>query len=72
MTNRKKEFAKFFAGLAADQTISHWTLGLSGILPLNFGFITMTPALNTAAMVAWPLVTIFLVYYAWLKNSRTL
>lgn len=69
MTNNLKEFAKFFAGVAAMQTVFHWALGLSNLLPLTLVGVTYTSALNTTAMVAWPIITVLLVYYAWLRRS---
>ncbi|MBT9175278.1 MAG: hypothetical protein DDT22_00953 [candidate division WS2 bacterium] len=68
MTNRKKEFAKFFAGVAAEETTIHWALGLSGILPLNFFGFNLTQIFNTILMVFWPIVAILLVYYARIKK----
>ena len=68
MTDRKKEIAKFFAGVAANQTIVHWGLGLSDVLPLTLLGMTYTTTLNTAAMVAWPVIAILLVHYAWIRK----
>ncbi|SKA28664.1 hypothetical protein SAMN02745126_04814 [Enhydrobacter aerosaccus] len=69
MTNIMKEFAKFFAGVAAMQTVFHWALGLSDVLPVTLVGITYTPGLNTTAMVAWPIIMVLLIYYAWLRRS---
>lgn len=69
MANQKKELAKFFAGFASAQIISHWGLGLfSENLPLDFGFITLTEGLNTFAMVFWPIILVLSVYYGWIKK----
>ncbi len=68
MTDRRKEIAKFFAGVAANQTIVHWGLGLSDVLPLKLLGITYTTTLNAAAMVAWPIIAMLLVYYAWMRT----
>lgn len=73
MSSRAREFAKFFAGVAAQETIGHWWLGLWGrdLLPMKFAWFTFTPMLNTFAMVLWPLLLVALVYYAWLCRDRT-
>ncbi len=68
MTNRKKEWAKFFAGIATEETTIHWALGLSGVLPLNFFGFTLTTTFNSILMIFWPIVAILLVYYAWIKK----
>lgn len=49
------------------QVIIHWAIGFSGELPLTLAGVTYTPELNTAAMIAWPIVTILLIYYAWVR-----
>lgn len=67
MSSIGKELAKFFSGVAAMQVIIHWAIGFSGELPLTLAGVTYTPELNTAAMIAWPIVTILLIYYAWVR-----
>ncbi len=69
MSNRTKELAKFFAGVAAMETVAHWLLGFSGVLPLTFFGITVTGSLNVIAMVFWPIATWLLIYWAWLKDA---
>ena len=68
MTNKVKEFAKFSAGVAAMQTVGHWALGLSDALPITLVGITYTSGVNTMAMVIWPIITLLLVYYAWVRK----
>lgn len=66
--------AMFLAGIAADQTASHWWIGTLGrdLLPMQVGPITFTPMLNIGLMVAWPVVLAALVWYAWFrKDERT-
>lgn len=66
--NRKKELAKFFAGIATNEVINHAVLGASNWLPLNvFGF-TLTSEINFWILLAWIAVMLFLIYYAWLKK----
>lgn len=72
MTSRTKEVAKFFAGVAAEETVVHWTLGFSEVLPLKLFGITITPTLNTGAMVVWPIIAGLLVYYAWMQKEHPL
>lgn len=69
MPSSGKEVAKFFSGVAAMQVLIHWAFGLSDVLPLTLLGITYTPALNTAAMIVWPILTVLLVYYAWGHRS---
>ena len=69
MESRKKEFAKFFAGVASLETVLHWTLGFAGEFPITVAGFTLTPATNTAGMVVWPVVAALLVYYAWVRGT---
>ena len=66
-----KEFAKFFAGIAASETIGHWWLGIWGgdLLPMKLSWFTFTSALNMFAMAFWPMLLAALVYYAWLRQA---
>ena len=64
----KKESAKFFAGFAANQVLVHSAFALDGNLPMEVLGITLTPALNAFAVFFWPIVTLVLVYYAWVKD----
>lgn len=73
MKIRKQEIATLLAGVALDQTLVHWSFGLGDMLPLHFPFYTLTTSLNTAAMVAWPLLAMLamlLIYYAWFRQPR--
>lgn len=69
MANRAREVTKFLAGVAAEETTIHWALGFSDVLPLKIVGVTITPTLNTIAMVAWPIVAALLIYYAWVRRS---
>lgn len=69
MESRKKEVAKFSAGVASLETVLHWTLGLAGELPITVAGVSLTPAINTAGMVVWPVVAALLVYYAWVRGT---
>lgn len=68
MSNRKKEFMKFLSGVAAMETVVHWALLFSGVLPLKLLGFTLTPLMNAGAMVFWPVATWLLVCYAWFVN----
>lgn len=70
MTCRAKEFAKFYAGIAAHETLGHWWLGTWGrdLLPWRFGSFAFTPEYNMVLMAAWPAVLVLLVYYAWIRQ----
>ncbi len=73
MTCRRKEFAKFFAGIAAHETVGHWWLGIWGhdLLPIRFAGITFTEQVNLVLMAVWPVVLAALVYYAWIHGRTT-
>jgi hypothetical protein len=68
MTNIKKEIAKFFAGAMAWHALTHLALTFSDALPFTVLGITMTPGMNTAGIIVWSAVALFLAYYAW-KDS---
>lgn len=65
--NRKKEFAKFLSGFAAHEAIGHSVLSGTGLLPRTVLGITVTPAYNSVLIIAWWVILIALVYYAWVK-----
>ncbi len=56
----------FFAGAEAFHTLSHVWLGLSGMLPMEIAFPTMTvtPGINLFAIVINALITVGLLYGA--------
>jgi hypothetical protein len=64
--------AMFLAGIAADETVGHWWLGIFGtdMLPMQFGPLTVTQSLNEALMVIWPVALVFLVWYAWFRKEK--
>lgn len=64
-----KELAKFFAGLTAWESIVHASFGLSGILPITLFGITINPGLNTIQIIVPALVSIYLIYFGWIKKS---
>ncbi len=70
MSNRTREFAKFFAGFAAQETLGHWFLGIWGrdYFPIRLGGFEFTPQHNLFVMTGWMLVCMGLVYYAWLRK----
>lgn len=63
-----KEVAKFFAGVAANQTLTHGAFALKGDLPLTILGVTYTRELNVGAMVFWLIVLVVLVYFAWIRK----
>ena len=62
-----KEVAKFFAGLSANQVITHGALAVAGIQFSLFG-ITYTQELNATAAVVWAVIMLLLIYYAWIRR----
>ena len=67
MKNIGKEIAKAATGFAACETIGHWWIGLSGdrFLPIDLGWFTFTREMNQIVMIAWPLILVALIVYAW-------
>ena len=63
-----KEVAKFFAGVAGNQTLTHGVFALIGDLPLKILGVTYTRELNIGAMVFWLIVLVLLVSYAWIRK----
>ncbi|HED06310.1 MAG TPA: hypothetical protein ENI61_06475 [Ignavibacteria bacterium] len=64
----KKEIAKFLAGAFAWETMVHVAIGVNGLAPITiFGF-TITSQLNTPLIIFPAVITIFLVYYAWVRK----
>lgn len=63
-----KEVAKFFAGVAGNQTLTHGAFALMGDLPLKILGVSYTRELNTVAMIFWLIVLVVLVYYAWIRK----
>jgi hypothetical protein len=72
MTSIARETAKFLSGYAAAETLGHWWMGIWGgdLLPMTIGGFVFTPTLNTYCMIAWPIVLMTLVYFAWIHKGR--
>lgn len=66
----KNDFAKFFAGFAANQVLTHGALAVGDVQFTLFG-IAYTPEFNAVAAAIWAVIASFLVYYAWLRPART-
>ncbi|MBI2735927.1 MAG: hypothetical protein HYX38_05150 [Rhodospirillales bacterium] len=62
-----KEVAKFFAGFAANQVLTHGAFVAAGVQFSLFG-ITYDQRLNTIAVVIWGIILLLLAYYAWSKR----
>lgn len=58
-----KEIAKFFAGFAGNQVLTHGALALAGTDFSLLG-IAYDRQLNTLAAVLWALILVLLFYYA--------
>jgi hypothetical protein len=68
--NKRKEIAKFAAGLATWESIMHASLWISGSQPDVFG-ITLTTTINIIQTIIPGLVAVCLIRYAWL-NKQTI
>lgn len=62
-----KEIAKFFAGFAANQGLTHGALATAGI-EFNLLGIAYDQRLNTIAVVVWGIILLLLIYYAWVRR----
>lgn len=63
-----KEVAKFAAGITFWEFIVHLSLGLSNSLPLNILGFTITRELNTVQIIVPLVVSLALIYYAWIRK----
>jgi hypothetical protein len=72
MSSVTREIAKALSGYAGAETIGHWWMGTWGrhLLPMDLGWFTFTPALNTFAMIAWPVVLAALIYVGWFRKAE--
>ena len=62
-----KEAAKFFAGFAANQVLTHGAFIFSQSPPKLFG-IVYTPQFNLFAVIFWAVALVLLVYFAWIRK----
>jgi len=69
MTNRKREFAKFFSGAAASDALS-MMLAFSDLLPIHAFGITLMPKMNFIQIARAGTVSLLLGYYGWEENER--
>ncbi len=65
-----QEAAKFLAGFAGNQFLTHGALAISSTRFSVFG-IHYTPELNTAAAIVWGIVMLLLIYFAWMRRGKT-
>ena len=63
-----KDIAKFFAGFAANQVLTHGALAAAGTQFGLFG-ISYDQRLNTVAAVVWATILLLLIYYAWMRRA---
>ncbi len=66
-----REVAKFLSGIAFNETVGHWWLGIWGrdLLPWDFGSFTFTNTMNQTCMVVWPLILGACIWLGWLKKQ---
>lgn len=64
---KRKEIAKFAAGFAANQLLTHGALAATGTQFSLFGISYDQPH-NTIAAVVWGIILLLLVYYAWVRR----
>jgi len=72
MASHGRDLAKFLAGVAANETVGHWWLGIWGrdLLPMKIGGFTFTNTFNMFSMIAWPILLAFLVYWGWFHQPK--
>ena len=63
-----REVAKFVAGIAANQLLTHGAMAVAGTELTMFG-IAYTRELNTVAALVWGVLMLFLIYYAWISGG---
>ncbi len=68
---RKKELAKFFAGLTAWEAVVHSSLAVCDMLPLTWCNYTLTNTVNTFQIIIPGTVSILLIWYGWFKKDQT-
>ena len=63
--------ALVFAGVAANETLGHWILGIWGthLFPMKFLGMTVTQEFNWLAMGLWPLVLLLCIYLGWRRGA---
>ena len=66
---RKKEIAKFFAGLTAWEAIVHASLEACDMLPLTWCNYTLTSTVNTIQIIIPGTVSLILIWYGWFKKT---
>jgi len=69
--NRKKELAKFFAGLTAWESIVHLSFALKGEFPVSFFGIHISETLNTVQVIVPAMISILLSYYGWFNKQQS-
>lgn len=63
-----KELSKFLAGFTAFLAIDHASLFFCDELPLSYCGTTITETSNTVLMIIPGLISLFLIYYAWIRK----
>lgn len=63
-----KEIAKFVAGFATNQFLTHGAMAATDTEFSILGF-TYTRELNTSAAAVWGVLMLLLIYYAWIRRS---
>ncbi len=66
---KTKEIGKFFAGVAANQVLTHGALAAAGTEFNLFG-IAYTRELNIMAAIVWAILTLVLMRFAWPSTTR--
>ena len=65
---KAREFAKYFAGFAANQFLTHGVMAAADTELTLFG-IAYTRDLNTVATIVWAFLLAMLIYYAWMRRG---
>jgi hypothetical protein len=72
MASQSHHLAVFLAGIAFQESLGHWWLGIWGrdILPIKLGPWSFTYETNLLFMIGWPIVLGSLVWYVWIRRQR--
>lgn len=66
---RYREIAKFLSGFAANQTLTHGALALSGVEFKLFG-VAYSRGFNMTAAIFWAIALVVLVWAAWIRRIQ--
>ena len=64
-----REVAKFLAGLAGNQLLTHGAMAATDT-EFSMSGVAYTRELNTLAAFFWGVLMLLLIYFAWIRHSK--